>query len=712
MRAEGGNAANGTALVVAPETGLARALGRVLESAGLSVVISSSAEALGVAAREKPRVVLIDLDWPDAALSLCRGLREQFGTAPTPIIAVTSSAQLPVGARAAGITDFVTKPVDREVLATRVLFHLETPLASSASDEVHRRLRRLETAQALAGMGYWEWDAETNEVRLGPGTAAVLQLRDPLPTHLVDMIEACVHPDDRERFVAGLQDAVAGERIPDGLLSRHRDPDDGRFFKHFVSVTRSGGSEAPLVTVTVRDVTHERRAEESARRIAFYDALTGLPNRRLFERRLSSALNRPGSQPESVALLFLDLDGFKQVNDRLGHTAGDELLRIVGQRLLDSVRGVDEVSRLATPQGSVSRFGGDEFAVLLTGLREPEDAAECARRIHLTLSEPMELAGAEARVGVSVGIALHPRDGETATALLNAADAAMYAAKSDRNAVYCFYRADLHAAATRGRLIAEQLAGAEERGELSIAWQPKFDLVSGHITGAEALLRWNNPLLGPVHPSEFVPIAEETSLILRIGRWVLEAACLEAVTWNHELINPPTVAVNVSRVQLVAGDLERVVYAALMRSSLDPRRLELEITESLMIEGENALAPLRDLGAIGLTLALDDFGSGYSTLASLVRFPVNTLKLDRALIRDIDSNPDAARVVRAVIRMAHELGRRVVAEGVDNYGALRLLREAECDEAQGFLLAKPMPADEFRALLASWRPNEALAHWR
>jgi EAL domain-containing protein (putative c-di-GMP-specific phosphodiesterase class I) len=193
---------------------------------------------------------------------------------------------------------------------------------------------------------------------------------------------------------------------------------------------------------------------------------------------------------------------------------------------------------------------------------------------------------------------------------------------------------------------------------------------------------------------------------------VLEAACLEAVTWNNELINPPTVAVNVSRVQLVAGDLERVVYAALMRSSLDPRRLELEITESLMIEGENALAPLRDLGAIGLTLALDDFGSGYSTLASLVRFPVNTLKLDRALIRDIDSNPDAARVVRAVIRMAHELGRRVVAEGVDNYGALRLLRDAECDEAQGFLLAKPMPADEFRALLASWRPNEALAHWR
>jgi diguanylate cyclase (GGDEF)-like protein len=698
--------------VVVPETGLARALGRVLEGAGLAVVIASSADALDVATREKPRIALIDLDWPDAALRLCHGLREEFGAQPIPILAVTSSAQLPRGARAAGITDFVTKPVDREVLATRIAFHLEQPFVAQTPDEVHRRLRRLETAQALAGIGYWEWDAESNEVRLGPGTASVLQLRDPLPRNLNELLEACVHADDRARFVAGLEGAVAGERAPDGLLSRHLDPEDGRYFKHFVSVSREARDAAPLVTITVRDVTHERRAEESARRIAFYDALTGLPNRRLFERRLGHALRRYGSQAESVALLFLDLNGFKQVNDRLGHAAGDELLRIVGQRLLDSVRGADEVSRIGRPQGSVSRFGGDEFAVLLTGLKQPEDAAECARRIHLTLSEPIEVGGTEMRVGVSVGIALHPRDGETAPALLSAADAAMYAAKSDRNANYCFYRADLHAAATRGRLIAEQLAGAEERGELSIAWQPKFDLANGHITGAEALLRWSNPLLGPVHPSEFIPIAEETSLILRIGRWVLEAACLEAAQWMQQMLNPPAIAVNVSRVQLVAGDLERVVFDALMRSALDPRRLELEITESLMIEGENALAPLRDLGAIGLTLALDDFGSGYSTLASLVRFPVNTLKLDRALIRDIDSNPDAARVVRAVIRMAHELGRRVVAEGVDSMGALHFLREAECDEAQGFLLAKPMPADEFRALLAAWRPAEALARWR
>jgi diguanylate cyclase (GGDEF)-like protein len=706
----------GAALVAVPDQGLARSLGRVLESLGLVSVPLSERDPVELAEREKVVFAIVDLDPGGDVLELCRSLRAAPGTAEIPILALSSSSQLPEGSRAAGITDFVTKPIDRETLATRIAFRLEQSEApgppAADSGEIHRRLRRLETAQALAGIGYWEWDAETNEVRLGPGTAAVLRLRDPLPTQLDELLDACVHAADRQRFEIGLQDAVAGEQIPDGLLARHRDPDDGRFFKHVPSVNHAAAGTAPLVTVTVLDVTHERRAEESARRIAFYDGLTGLPNRRLFERRLVSAMRRAGSDGATLALLFLDLDGFKQVNDQLGHAAGDELLRCVGQRLLDSVRGSDELTRIRSLQSSVSRFGGDEFAVLLTGLRGPDDAAECARRIHARLREPIELAVACARVGVSIGIALYPNDGETSSALLSAADAAMYAAKSDRTQIYCFYRADLHASTTRLRLIAEQLGGAAARGELSIAWQPKFDLANGHITGAEALLRWTNPLLGPVSPAEFVPIAEETSLILDIGAWVLEAACREASIWMRELIEPPTLAVNVSRVQLVAGNLERVVYDALMRSSLDPHLLQLEITESLMIEGENALAPLRDLGAIGLTLALDDFGSGYSTLASLVRFPVHTLKLDRALIRDIDSNPDAARVVRAVIRMAHELGRRVVAEGVDNYAALRFLRESECDEAQGFLLAKPMPADEFRRLLETWRPADALARWR
>lgn len=668
-----------------PDPALVRALSRIAEGVGLTAFGTLSHEAPEMAALEKPRVVLIDLALPGDALGLCREVR---ATAPdTPIIAITADALLPRGAREAGITDFVSKPVDRELLATRIAFHLEAPPSPprAPSYEIESRLRRIEASQALAGIGYWEWDVDTDMVRVSPAAAAVLELRDPLPERLEDMIAECVPAPDRQKFFLGLRDAVEGHLASDGLLASLPGERSTRFLKHFVSVTARGN--APLVTITVRDVTQERRAEESARRIAFYDGLTGLPNRRLFEKRLSAAMRRFSDSPDAVALLFLDLDGFKQINDRLGHAAGDELLRVIGQRLIECVRSSDEVAR---PQASASRFGGDEFAVLLTGLRSADDAADCARRIHERLSQPIDLDGNEARVGVSVGIALHPRDGATTDALLTAADAAMYGAKSDRSSIYCFFRADLHAATTRSKIVLEQLNTADQRGELSLAFQPKFDLATGHIAGAEVLTRWTNALLGQVHPMEFIPVAEESGIIHKLGRWVLDSACEEAARWAQSLLDPPSIAVNVSRVQLVHGDIERVVYDALMRSSLDPRRLELEITESLMIEGENAIAPLRDLGAIGLTLSLDDFGSGYSTLASLVRFPVNIVKLDRALVKDIDSNPDAARVLRALIRMAHELGKRVVAEGVDRPGVLSVLREVECDEAKGFLLAKLM----------------------
>jgi diguanylate cyclase (GGDEF)-like protein len=705
--------AGGVALIAAAEMAFARALARTLEAGGMATLaVASAEEALELAAREKPRIVLIDADLPPDALALCRELRGEEATRRTPLFLITTSARLPEGAHAAGVTDFVSRPIDRELLLTRVRFQLAHAASGSLSPADAPRLQRLESAQALAGIGYWEWDAESDEVRLGPGAAGVLLVRDPLPTTLEELLAACVHPDDRSPFIEGLRAALAGDSASLGLLTRHPSSSVGpRFFKHFVSVSR-GDDDSRIATVTVRDVSDERRAEENARRIAFYDGLTGLPNRRLFEKRLAAAVRRFGSQPESVALLFLDLNGFKQVNDRLGHSSGDALLREVGQRLLATIRPSDEVGRVGTFQGSVSRFGGDEFAVLLTGLRNAEHAAECAQRIHSQLARPIDLDGAEMHIGASIGIAVHPRDGRNTEALLHAADAAMYAAKADRSVPYCFFRADLDAAATLARTMLEQLAGAEQRGELALVYQPKFDLASGAITGAEALARWQSPLLGSVGPQDFIPVAEDSGLIVGLGRWVLEQACQQAASWTTLALTPPTVAVNVSRVQLLRGDFQRAVFDALVSSALEPKRLELEITESLMIEGENAIAPLRDLSNIGLTLALDDFGSGYSTLAALVRFPVQTLKLDRSLVRDIDTNPDAARVVRAVIRMAHELGRKVVAEGVDSSAQLRLLREAGCDEAQGFLLAKPMPPGDFRLLLERWKPRDALQRWQ
>ncbi len=703
----------GTALVVVPDSPLGRALGRALEPTGLVGVAATSArQALELAAAEKPRIVVVDMELRDDALALCSELRALEATRQVPILLITASARLPERAIACGVNDFVTKPVDRELLATRVELQLALSSQPTGSHALEQRLSRLESAQALAGIAYWEWDVTSDEVRLGPGAAGVLRLRDPLPTTLPMLVEACVHADDQEKFADGLRDVIHGRPSAEGILHQHCALTvEPRYFKHFASVSHSGGASGPLVTVTVRDVTEERRAEESARRIAFYDGLTGLANRRLFEKRLASALRRRGAADGSVAVLFLDLDGFKQVNDRWGHANGDELLRAVARRLAEAVTRSDAGGPGPRPHASVARFGGDEFAILLVGISGELDAAEYATRIRAQLAQPVEVEGVELRVSASIGIALHPRDGVNTEALMHAADAAMYAAKSDRSAPYRTYRADLDAVAARNRVVLEQLPGAVEREELSIAVQPKIELATGRILGTEALARWQSPSLGAVTPKEFIALAEERGLIEALGKWVLIAACREAASWSQLTPDPPSIAVNISRVQLVTGAFQRIVFDALMDSGLEPRRLELEITESLMIEGDEAIAPLRDLGAIGLTLALDDFGSGYSTLAALVRFPVQTIKLDRSLIREIDTNPDAARVVRAVVRMAHDLGRRVVAEGVDSEAQLHHLIEVECDEVQGFVVAKPLSAPEFRALLSTWDPEAIRRGW-
>jgi diguanylate cyclase (GGDEF)-like protein len=702
----------GSALVVVPDSPLGRALCRALEPTGLLGIAATSArQALELAAAEKPRILVVDMELRDDPLALCSELRALEATRQVPILLITPSARLPERAIASGVNDFVTKPVDRELLATRVGLQLALSSQPTGSLALEQRLSRLESAQALAGIAYWEWDVTSDEVRLGPGAAGVLRLRDPLPSTLPMLVEACVHADDQEKFADGLRDVIHARPSAEGILHQHCALTvEPRYFKHFASVSHSGGAAGPLVTVTVRDVTDERRAEESARRIAFYDGLTGLANRRLFEKRLASALRRKSGSDSSVAVLFLDLDGFKQVNDRWGHANGDELLRAVAGRLAEAVSREAEGAG-PRPHASVARFGGDEFAVLLVGIQGEQDAAEYATKIRARLGQPVEVEGVELRVSASIGIALHPRDGVNTEALMHAADAAMYAAKSDRSAPYRTYRADLDAVAARNRVVLEQLPGAVEREELSIAVQPKIELATGRILGTEALARWQSPSLGAVTPKEFIALAEERGLIEALGKWVLVAACREAASWAQISPDPPSIAVNISRVQLVTGVFQRIVFDALMESGLEPRRLELEITESLMIEGDEAIAPLRDLGAIGLTLALDDFGSGYSTLAALVRFPVQTIKLDRSLIREIDTNPDAARVVRAVIRMAHDLGRRVVAEGVDSDSQLNHLIEAECDEVQGFVVAKPLPAAEFRALLAAWNPEAIRRGW-
>jgi diguanylate cyclase len=477
----------------------------------------------------------------------------------------------------------------------------------------------------------------------------------------------------------------------DHALSRHRENLEAE-------VERRTGELRAVNAKLTREIEQREQAEERIRDLAYYDSLTGLPNRQMFQERLRRALEWAKHRNQCVGLLFLDLDRFKQVNDTLGHTAGDEMLRKVSERMHNSLRLGDYVGRRDPrgPAGEVSRLGGDEFTVLLTGLATSEDAAKVAQRVLDELARPMPVGGYELYTTASVGIAVYPADGEDIETLLRNADTAMYHAKSHNGNNFQFYTEAMNATAARKLHLASRLRHALERQELTLHYQPIRDASTGAVCAAEALLRWHEPETGPVRPDEFIPIAEDSGLILRIGEWVLRNACAQVRSWQTEGFEAIRIAVNVSTHQLRQPSWPSVVASILEETGLSPGQLELELTESAILKHEDstiqALAGLHDMG---IGLALDDFGTGYSSLSSLRRFPIERVKIDRSFVGDITADPDDAALTTAILAMAQSLQLRVVAEGVETVEQADFLRARGCDELQGFLFSKPVPAAEF-----------------
>jgi len=445
------------------------------------------------------------------------------------------------------------------------------------------------------------------------------------------------------------------------------------------------------------DVTKAQLATRQLNWLAHYDPLTGLVNRHRFREELSALLSPEVIATRTSAVICLDLDHFKSINDTLGHIAGDDLLREVGRRLLACTRRSDTVARL----------GGDEFAVLLRDIASVDEVAQLTHRLLEGLEQPCEVQGARIAVRASIGVALAPRDGTDIDALINHADLALYAAKTAGRSEIRLFEPQMAATRRRRLLVERRLKQALERGELSLAYQPLVDLAKWRVTGFEALLRWNDAELGEVGPAEFIPVAEDSGLIQAIGHWVLTRACEDAARWPGDL----SVAVNVSAVQIMSQDLHRVTQTALRSAGLAPSRLELEITESIFLhEGNSSLAILRLLRETGVRIALDDFGTGYSSLAYLRRFPFDTLKIDRSFVRELAVRSDLRAIVKMIIGMAHTLDMKTVAEGVEDAAQARALDHYGCDRLQGYLIARPMPLSEVPAFLASWneiaRPGE------
>ncbi len=502
-----------------------------------------------------------------------------------------------------------------------------------------------------------------------------------------------------EQFYRQLWECISrGDVFTDVFINRRK---DGSLYYEEKCITPLK-NEQGLIThfiATGKDISERIRTQERLEHLAHHDSLTGLPNRVLFLDRLKQSLARARWSHHVVALMFIDLDRFKGVNDTLGHDAGDELLRELSGRLEHTLRERDTLARL----------GGDEFAVLLDDLATEGEVADLADKLLAGFREPFLIRRRELFVTASIGISLFPADGETVGTLLKNADIAMYKAKDLGKNTYQFYAAEMSTRAFERLTLETSLRRALARKQFELYYQPQVDLETGHVIGFEALLRWNHPDMGLVSPTEFVGLLEDTRLILPVGHWVLEDACVQAHAWCAQMPEHWWVTVNVSGLQLGGGEtFLETVNEVLAETGLDPERLELEITESvLMHDTDRALQTLEALNQHGVRLAIDDFGTGYSSLAYLKRFAIDTLKIDRTFVRDVPDDADDRAIVRSIIALAHSLNLSVVAEGVESERQLDFLRHQGCEAAQGYLISAPLPAAAVPAFVRRWHDASA-----
>lgn len=449
------------------------------------------------------------------------------------------------------------------------------------------------------------------------------------------------------------------------------------------------------------EIDQRKRAEERTRYLAYYDELTTLPNRQLFKEHLAQAMESADRDKRLVGLLFLDLDGFKEVNDTYGHSSGDALLQQVSARLLNCIRGIDQVSRLSTNDSEfVSRLGGDEFTILLDGLNDFSEAAIVAHRVLEALAVPIEIDSHEIFITASIGIAVYPGCVATVDELLRNADLAMYHAKKEGRNNFQFFEESMNESVVERATLAHALRLAVEREQLELYYQPILSAQTSEIVGVECLTRWNDPKLGPIPPDRFIRVAEQSGLIVTLGDWVIREACTQFGRWKAAGIAPGRIGINVSGQQFRAQRLTCSVITAVEEAKIDPECVEIEITETaMMIDEAEASRCLNQLKRFGVSIALDDFGTGYSSLSYIRRFPVDALKIDRSFVEAMETNSEAYAIAIAILAMAQRLGLRVVAEGVETESQAELLRRESCDELQGFLYSRPLAAEQMTQLL-------------
>jgi diguanylate cyclase (GGDEF)-like protein/PAS domain S-box-containing protein len=678
---------------------------KTLESNGFRVLEAvDGAEGLELFKEFSPDLVLLDILMPKLnGFALCAEIRAMPARSHTPLVMITALDDIESMSRAyeLGATDVITKPIRWSVLPYRIRYMLR---AAKAFLDLAKSSASLANAQRIAGFGNWHWTpaAEGYKIQWSDGMYRIFGLDRSRFTPTPLTIFEAIHPADRDRVKNAMDNALQ-RQAPYNIEFRIVLPSGAiRTVHSQAEFVFAHDGRALHVDGTVQDITERKLVEQQVRQLAYYDSLTGLPNRRLFKEQLEQALASAKQRGERIAALFLDLDEFKRINDTFGHNVGDLLLREVANRLTQCLRGSDRVALPGNAGlGSIARLGGDEFTILLHEIKAVEDAEKVAKRVLESVAQPMLLDGREVVVTASAGMAIYPDDGEDLDSLLKNADAAMYHAKeTGKNAVRA-YRSSLNRSAGDRLQLESALRYALARDEFVLHYQPQWDVLSGRVVGMEALLRWRHAEKGLLFPDDFLPTAEQTGQIVPITQWVLQTVCKQNSAWQAQGLGCFPVAVNLSSNKFGRKNLAEMVRAALQESTLAPRHLELEVTEGIIMEDlEESMPTLLQLKNMGVRLAVDDFGTGYSSLSRIRRLPLDMLKIDRSFVRDIAHDPDDAVIVSTIVAMARSLRLDVIAEGVETSEQAEHLLAQGCHLMQGRLYLAPLPVEEVTARLA------------
>lgn len=653
-------------------------------------------QAIALAQNCRPDLMLLDavMEGMDG-FEVCQHFKNNSELCDVPVVMVTGLNDVHSINKAlqSGASGFVTKPVNYPILIQQLRFVLHASQLQAQSDE---KQARLEAAQKLARIGYWNWDIGSGRLEISAQLADLLHIEIENFGHDLESYIQLVHEDDR-RHVRTFMDTMLVDGSMPATDYRLVGGNGAVVMVRQDLAIKSHEGRVNFVFGTIQDITIQREAEDQIRILANFDPLTGLASRRHLMQHLGDSIKVAQRRNEAFALLFLDLDGFKDVNDSMGHDVGDELLKIIALRLQDVLREGDFVARL----------GGDEFCMIINSLPDQYTMAEVAERCLDAIGEPVVLMAQRLQPQMSIGIAHYPHDGKTSHSLLKAADSAMYAAKKAGKNRFAFYSPKMTEEAQVRLTLDSDVRMAFEKGEFILHYQPQVSLSTGCVTGVEGLVRWEHPRQGLLLPGEFIPALERIGMLSHLDDFVIKSACAQLREWQLAAISPLCMSINISPAYFCEAAFVKSVHSALREHGTEDGTLQLEVTESVMQNAQEAREVMRQLTGLGVKIAIDDFGAGYSSLGSLKHLPINQLKIDRLFIRDMHDSKEDAILLGTIIGLAHALGYTVVAEGVEELTQLQVLAGIDCDIVQGFYFSKPVAAYEIPALLnRSFLPAE------